>query len=52
MSNLQRHCEDIVLFLNECRINNWELDSDDIEHILYEDFDYVRKQNIEEGKHE
>lgn len=34
----------IVMFLVECRKNNWELDTDDIGHVLALDFDYVRKQ--------
>lgn len=35
----------IVDFLNECYYEEWELDADDIKHILQLDFDYVRKQN-------
>ena len=34
----------IVAFLALCVSRNEELDSDDIQHILEKDFDYVRKQ--------
>ena len=40
----------IVDFLNECEEQDWELDSDDIRHILKLDFDYVRKSNTEDKK--
>ena len=40
----------IVDFLNEVEEQNWELDSDDIRHILKMDFDYVRKSNTEDKK--
>ena len=32
-------------FLQECVDNDWDLDADDIKHVLNLDFDYVRKQN-------
>lgn len=35
---------DIIEFLNEVEEQDWELDSDDIKHILKLDFDYIRKQ--------
>lgn len=35
---------DIVFFLDECQENDYELDSDDIKHIIRGDFEYVRKQ--------
>ena len=35
----------IIDFLNECEEQDWELDSDDIRHILKLDFEYIRKQN-------
>ena len=34
----------IVSFLDECVQNGWELDTDDIRHIIKRDFDHVRKQ--------
>ena len=34
----------IVDFLNEVEEQGWDLDADDIRHILDEDFDYIRKQ--------
>lgn len=37
--------EKIIDFLNECEEQDWELDADDIKHILNNDFDYIRKQN-------
>jgi len=37
--------EEITIFLVECKNNNWDLDSDDIEHVLKGDFEYVRKIN-------
>jgi len=36
--------ESIIEFLNEVEEQDWELDSDDIKHILKLDFDYIRKQ--------
>lgn len=36
----------IRAFLAECLSKGFELDYDDIEHILNLDFDYVRKQHI------
>jgi len=45
---VQKLNNNIVEFLDECRLKNWELDSDDITHILVGDFDYVRKQNDNE----
>ena len=36
----------IVDFLNECEEQDYQLDSDDIRHILNLDFDYVRKQEL------
>ena len=35
----------IVAFLKECKLNDWDLDSDDIEHILKGECDYVRDSN-------
>ena len=35
----------ILLFLQECENEGWDLDNDDISHVLSLDFDYVRKQN-------
>ena len=37
----------IVDFLNECEEQDYELDADDIRHILDLDFDYVRKSQLE-----
>lgn len=34
----------VRLFLEECIENDYDLDRDDIEHILKLDFDYIRKQ--------
>lgn len=36
--------ERIIDFLNEVEEQDWELDSDDIKHILNMDFDYIRGQ--------
>lgn len=38
--------EEIISFLHECVNKNWELDDDDIQHVLNLDFDYVRKQHV------
>jgi tmRNA-binding protein len=38
------HREKIIDFLNEVEEQDWELDADDIKHILNNDFDYIRKQ--------
>jgi hypothetical protein len=46
MTQAEEHFQ-IVDFLNECEEENWELDNDDIRHILQLDFDYVRKENKE-----
>lgn len=35
----------ILSFLQECENEGWDLDNDDISHVLSLDFDYVRKQN-------
>ena len=35
----------IYNFLQQCVDNNWDLDIDDIKHILVQDFDYVIKGN-------
>jgi len=35
----------ILSFLQECENEGWNLDNDDISHVLSLDFDYVRKQN-------
>lgn len=50
MNNLgSKLYNELYEFLSECRTNDWELDSDDISHILAGDFDYIRKQHIIEG---
>ena len=36
--------EQVIDFLNEVEEQDWELDADDIRHVLNCDFDYVRKQ--------
>ena len=36
--------QEIVDFLNEIEEQDWELDADDIKHVLTMDFDYIRKQ--------
>lgn len=36
----------IYTFLQQCCKENWDLDEDDIKHILELDFDYIRKQYI------
>ena len=36
----------IVDFLQECHDKGFDLDPDDISHVLQLDFDYVRHQNI------
>lgn len=37
--------EEIISFLHECINHEWDLDTDDIKHILDLDFDYVRDVN-------
>jgi len=37
----------IVEFLRECLRKDYDIDYDDIEHILRGDFDFVRKQYVE-----
>lgn len=37
----------IVDFLNEVQEQDWELDADDIKHILNLDFKYVRDENTD-----
>ena len=39
--------EQVGEFLKECVEKGFDLDPDDIRHILDLDFDYVRKQNVE-----
>lgn len=41
--------KDIIWFLRECIEKDYELDADDIKHILEYDFAYVRKQHIIES---
>lgn len=41
---IQNRPELILAFLQECEKNYWDLDSDDISHVLSLDFDYIRKQ--------
>lgn len=41
----QNNQEEIVSFLIECVDKDYELDKDDIEHILKGDFNYIRKQH-------
>ncbi len=42
---IQNRPELVLAFLQECENNSWDLDSDDISHVLSLDFDYIRKQN-------
>jgi len=32
----------IVEFLEECVVHNWDLDTDEIKHVLKQDFEHVR----------
>ncbi len=37
--------EQVLAFLQECENKGYDLDSDEISHVLSLDFDYVRKAN-------
>lgn len=44
MLELMKQKDAIIEFLNEVEEQDWELDKEDITHILRMDFDFVRKQ--------
>lgn len=46
MKRNTEYCQKIVDFLEECLVKDYDIDTDNIKHIMNLNFDYIRKQHI------